>query len=112
MSLNSPAFLYNMNQNQGFLTSCDIYQNELATILKHNFHPMPYSSHLQTLNPFCPLCLAFVTPDSPFLGYFAPIFGKTYLAHEHCLKKEDSNCLNTIVEEISHAKLTIINSIN
>lgn len=74
-------FLYNMNQNQGFLASCDIYPHEMPTILKHNFTALPYPAHNNPNNPFCPICLKFVAPGTSFLGYFAAIFGKTYLAH-------------------------------
>jgi hypothetical protein len=92
-----PAFLYNMNQNQTFLLSCEIYPHELPTILKNNFQLRPHPPQKQPHNPFCPICLKFVPPDAYVFSYFASIFGKTYLAHEACLLKEDGNCLNTIL---------------
>jgi hypothetical protein len=112
MGTHHSPFLYNIDQNQGFLHSCDIYPNELATILKQNFLPLRYPNDNAHANPFCPVCLRFVAPTQPFLGYFSNIFGKTFLAHDDCLRREDNNCLNTIVEEINHAKLSFIGSIN
>lgn len=81
MALHQPTFLYNMEQNQGFLHSCDIYPNDLATILKQNFMHARYPTDHVNINPFCPICLTYVAPHHPFLAYFSNIFGKTYLAH-------------------------------
>ena len=56
----------------------------VRTILKRDFNSSPYPIH-KKLNPFCPLCLCYVSPRDGFLTSWQACIEKTYIVHQKCL---------------------------